>query len=42
MFEKYRDAEQLSCKNVLDGRYISKNDGWKDMEDEDARYELFK
>ena len=24
MFEKYRDAEQLSCKNVLDGRYISK------------------
>ena len=42
MFEKYRDAEQLSCKNVLDGRYISKNDGWKDMEDEDDRYELFK
>ena len=42
MFEKYRDAEQLSCKNVLDGRYISKTEGWKDIDDDDVRYELFK
>ena len=41
MFEKYNDAEQLSCKNVLDGRYVSKVDGWKDIDD-DTRYELFK
>ena len=41
MLEKYNDAEQLSCKNVLDGRYVSKVDGWKDIDD-DTRYELFK
>ena len=29
MFEKYNDAEQLSCKNVLDGRYVSKSDDGK-------------
>lgn len=33
MFEKYNDTEQLSCKNVLDGRYVSKVDGWKDIDD---------
>ena len=45
MFEKYKDAEQLSCSNALDGRYCAKEiDGgrtWKDI-DEDTCYELFK
>ena len=45
VFEKYSDAEQLSCSNALDGRYCAKkSDGgetWKDI-DEDTCYELFK
>lgn len=44
MFEKYRDAEQLSCKCALDKRYVAKlPDGsrkWKDLDD-DTCYKLF-
>lgn len=42
MFEKYANAEQLSCKNILDGRYIDKANGWTDIDDDDFRYEMFK
>lgn len=41
-FEKYRNANQLSCKNILDKQYVDKEKGWTAIDDDDFRYEMFK
>lgn len=40
MLKDIKDAKQISCKNALDGRYITKDNTWKDL-DEDTCYEVF-
>lgn len=34
MLKDIKDARQISCYNTLTGRYLSINDGWKDLDDD--------
>lgn len=34
MLKDIKDARQISCYNALTGRYLTINDGWKDLDDD--------
>ena len=40
MLKDIKDAREISCKNALDGRYITTDHEWKDLDD-DTCHEVF-
>ena len=40
MLKDIKDAREISCKNALDGRYITTDHEWKELDD-DTCHEIF-